>query len=377
MKKTSFYIHFPFCIKKCNYCDFVSFACGGNAQDLTDFYVKEIELWYEKFGRKKISSIYFGGGTPSLLPPENVERILEKICALYDVDCDAEITMEANPKTIDEKKLYDFSTVGVSRLSLGIQSFDDEELGFLGRVYNGYDAEKSFEIARKFFSNLSCDFIYAMPFQTVEKWAKNLERIAMLDVEHLSLYELIIEPKTVFYSMVRDGKISPVSDVVAKRMYDLTNRVLKGKFFQYEISNYSKKNFESRHNLNYWNGGDYIGVGVSASGRIFDGKRHFISDNPRTVDQWKSNVLEGVLPVKILSKKKRAEEMLIMGLRKNCGINFDEFRENCGVDFFDVIDEKKFQNMLSEKRIVCGKNFVRISSKSRAVLDAVIREIIK
>ncbi|MBR1544488.1 MAG: radical SAM family heme chaperone HemW [Alphaproteobacteria bacterium] len=377
MKKNSIYIHFPYCVKKCNYCDFISFPCGGVAPDLLEYYLREVELYHQKFGRKKISSIYFGGGTPSLMPAEMVEKILEKICTLYDVSDDCEITLEVNPKTVSDKKLFAFYQAGINRLSIGIQSLDDEELKFLGRVHSANDAMATLGFAKKYFSNISCDFIYAIPNQSFEKWQKNLDEISGLEVQHLSLYELIIEPKTPIFSWVKSGKIQPLSETVSKKMYEYTNRFLKNKFPQYEISNYSKKGYESRHNLNYWNGGDYIGIGVGAAGRVFDGKKHFISENPRTVLEWKKNLDAGILPLKTLSKTKRAEEMLIMGLRKNRGINFKEFIENSGVNFFDIVDEKKFQNMVNQKFLISCESSVRASVKGRSVLDAVIREIIK
>ena len=377
MRKSSIYLHYPYCLKKCNYCDFVSFACDGKVEDLLNFYLKELNLSFQHFGRRKISSIYFGGGTPSLMSVEMVDKILERICTLFDVDVDAEITLEVNPKTMNAQKFYDFSIAGVNRISVGVQSFDDDELRFLGRVHTLDDARKTLDFAGKYFSNISADFIYAIPGQTLEKWQKNLEEIAKLDVNHLSLYQLIIEPKTKFYSLVKNGKIEPVSEMLAKKMYEYTNRFLKGKFNQYEISNYAKLGFESRHNLNYWDGGDYIGVGVSAAGRIFDGKKHFITENPKTMDAWKKQVEMGTLSMRILPKNKRAEEMIIMGLRKNKGINFKEFQNNSGVDFFTLIDMKKFQNMVQKKFLISCESSVRASFKGRSVLDAIIREIIK
>ncbi len=377
MKKNSIYIHFPYCLKKCNYCDFVSFPCGKGVPDLTQIYFKELDLYYQKFGLKNISSIYFGGGTPSLMSVDMVEKILEKIYTLYHIEKDCEITLEVNPKTVDEKKLCDFQLSGINRLSLGIQSFDDDELKFLGRVHNSNDAVHTLELARKYFKNISCDFIYALPNQTMEKWQQSLEKILLLDVEHLSLYQLIFEPKTPFYSFLKSGKITPISESLSKKMYEYTNKILKPKFPQYEISNYAKKDFESRHNLNYWNGGDYIGIGVSASGRIFDGKKHFISENPKTVSEWKNNIENNILSIKTLSAKKRAEEMLIMGLRKNKGINFTEFKQNSSINFFDIVDSKKLNNMVDKKFLILNNLSIRTSVKGKSVLDAVIREIIK
>ena len=389
MRKTSIYIHFPYCLKKCNYCDFISYPCANfiedsqdfslteNFSDLLNFYTKEIELYHKKFGKKEISSIYFGGGTPSLMPPIMIEGILEKIFNLFNVSNNCEITLEVNPKTVTKKKLSDFYQAGINRLSIGIQSFDDNELKFLGRVHSSNDALSTLENAQKYFSNISCDFIYALPNQTIEKWQKSLDKISSLNINHLSLYQLIIEPKTKIYSLVKSGKTTPILENISKKMYEYTNHFLKSKFPQYEISNYAKKGFESKHNLNYWNGGDYIGIGVSASGRIFDGKKHFISENPKSISDWKKNIDNNILSIKTLSAKKRAEEMLIMGLRKNKGIIFKEFKQNSSINFMDMIDSQKLELMIQKKLLILNKNSIRPSAKGRPLLDAIIREIIK
>lgn len=377
MQKISIYLHFPFCLKKCNYCDFVSYPCLGDVADLSDYYIRELEFYSKFVGRRLVSSIYFGGGTPSLMSPEMIEKIIEKIYSNFDVADDVEITLEVNPKTVNEAKLRGFFTAGVNRLSIGIQSFDDDELRFLGRVHSAGDAYNCLDMARKYFDNISCDFIYALPNQMFEKWCANLEKIKALDVKHLSLYELIIEPKTPLFNMVKSGKILPVNERLAGKMFEYTNKTLRHIFPQYEISNYGKVGFESRHNLNYWNGGDYLGIGVSASGRIcLDGK-FFITENPVSVDEWKKNIDLGALAVRPLSRKKRAEELLIMGFRKNRGIDFAEFKQNSHCDFFDVVNEDKVNILVVQKYLLLSKRGIRTSVRGRSVLDAILREIVK
>ncbi len=377
MRKISIYLHFPFCIRKCNYCDFVSYPCLGGVDNLTEFYIKEIELYSKIVGKRKVSSIYFGGGTPSLMQPEWIELIIQKIYMLFDVEDDCEITLEVNPKTVDEKKIKDFFIAGVNRLSVGIQSLDDEELKFLGRVHSAKDALDTLDFARKYFENISCDFIYALPSQTLEIWQKNLDNIMSLGLNHLSLYQLIVEPKTPLYKWVRSGNVVPVNEKVALSMFEYTNKVLKNITPQYEISNYARKGFESRHNLNYWNGGDYLGIGISASGRIFDGTKFFISENPITVDEWIKNVSCETLSLKSLSKKVRAKELLIMGLRKNRGINFSEFNKNSLISFDEIVDMGKVLNLVKQKFLILSKSGIKLSVRGRNLLDAILREIIK
>lgn len=377
MRKISIYLHFPFCIRKCNYCDFVSYPCLGSVEDFSEVYIREIELYSRFVGRRKVSSIYFGGGTPSLMRAEWIEKIIQKIYALFDVESDCEITLEVNPKTVDEKKIKDFFIAGINRLSLGIQSFDDEELKFLGRVHSAKDALDTLDFSRKYFDNISCDFIYALPFQTLEKWQKNLDNIISLGLNHLSLYQLIVEAKTPLYKWVKDGTVLPIDEKIALSMFEYTNKILKNIIPQYEISNYARKGFESRHNLNYWNGGDYLGIGVSASGRIFDGKKFFISENPINLDAWIKNVSRETLSVKPLRKSARARELLIMGLRKNSGIKFSEFNKNSLISFDEIVDMEKVLNLVKQKFLILSKSGIRLSVRGRNLLDAILREIIK
>lgn len=377
MKKFSIYLHFPFCLKKCNYCDFLSFPCPFEIEDLTDYYLKELDLYFHKFGKRSVPSIYFGGGTPSLMKPVWVERILKKIYDLFDVIDNVEITLEVNPKTVDEKKLYEFFRAGVNRLSVGIQSFDDEELAFLGRVHNSLDAFHILDMANKYFKNINADFIYALPNQSFEKWQNNLEKIKALSLPHLSLYQLIIEPKTYLYSLCKKGKLKPICEDIALKMFKYTNSYLKSSFSHYEVSNYAQKGFESFHNLNYWNGGDYIGIGLGAVGRILEGNHIFAVENPKNIVDWKLNIDRGCLPIKTLTKKSRARELLIMGLRKKSGINLCEFKKNSLCDFNDIVDNVKLKKLLDEKFLIYSNNHIRLSVKGFYLLDAIIREIIK
>ena len=377
MKPISFYFHFPFCVRKCNYCDFVSYSCDGIVPDLLDYYLRELDLYSKFLDDRIVKTIYFGGGTPSLMNPIWIEEIVEKIYSLFSVALDVEITLEVNPKTVNLEKLKCFYQAGINRLSVGIQSLNDEELKFLGRIHNVKDALQTLDYAKKYFSNVSSDFIYALPNQTLENWGANLEKIKQLKLNHLSLYQLIIEPKTPLYNSVKQHKVNPIDDRVAIKMFEYTNRVLKSSLPQYEISNYAKKGFESKHNLNYWNGGDYVGIGVNAAGRIVKDGKIYITENPKQIEQWIKNVDALFLPLKILSKRKRAEELLIMGLRKNKGINFNDFSSSCFLDFFDVVDRQKFENFVNNKYLIMTSGGVRVSVKGRNVLDSVIREIAK
>ena len=383
-RSISVYVHFPYCIRKCRYCDFVSFPCGVDSKypvDMCDYFVREVDAWCRNLpiAGRVVKSIYFGGGTPSLMHPEWVERIIMKICEKFSVSNDVEITLEVNPATVNENKISDFRLAGVNRISLGMQSLSDEQLQFLGRVHNVVQAMETLGYVCKYFNNVSCDFIYAIPNQTLNEWQEELEKIVALGVPHLSLYQLIIEHGTPLYRQVNKGTVFPVSEIVAEKMFRWTNKRMAKVCPQYEVSNYAVNNdMQSKHNINYWVGGDYIGIGVCAAGRIYDidGGKLWQSENPKTVDKWCSMIKDGCVSAKSISKHVRAKELLIMGLRQVCGINFSVFKENCGVDFQKVVDMKMVNRLIEAKMLVLNKNGIRVTRNGMNVLDAILREIV-
>ena len=380
----SIYVHFPYCVRKCRYCDFISFPCGFGAKfpdDICDYYVREICAWCRGLpvAGRNVTSIYFGGGTPSLMSPEWVERIVNVVCENFSVSDDVEVSLEVNPATVNETKVADFRLAGVNRISLGVQSLDDERLRFFGRIHNVAQAMETLEYVRKYFDNVSCDFIYATPNQTLEKWADELEKIIALGVPHLSLYQLIVERGTPLARQVKLGDVVPVSECMAGQMFRLTNSRMAKVCPQYEVSNYAVcRDMQSRHNVNYWVGGDYLGIGVGAAGRVYDDVKQKLwqSVNPNTVDKWCRMIDEERLSVKPISKRVRAEELLIMGLRQVCGISFSEFFANCGVEFERVVNMDRVRALAMAKMIVLKKNGVRVSRKGLNVLDAILREIV-
>jgi len=328
------YIHYPFCLSKCRYCAFASRA--ATPEDLTESYLKELSA----YPRREVSSVYFGGGTPSLMSVESVAKLLTR---LRPSD---EVTLEANPATIDKAKMKALRAAGVNRLSVGVQSLDDNELQFLGRAHTARQALETLDAARSVFGNVNADFIYGLPGQSVSDWARSLEKIVALDLPHYSLYQLTHERGTPI------GKLVPIEEGAAAKMFSLAPKVLR----QYEVSNFARAGFEGRHNLNYWRGGEYIGLGPSAAGRLkIDGKWHEIKNGAR----------------RALSNKSRAREMIISGLRMNAGIDFATFKENSGIDFWSAVDRAAAEELLS-----VGKHGARVPAKLRPVLDSVIREVV-
>ena len=407
-RKLSIYIHFPYCVRKCRYCDFVSFPCGGMGAgvpvlatgavcsasdisagvgitgfplDLCDYYVREVENYakVDGVGGRCVTSIYFGGGTPSLMPVEWVERILDAVCRNFVVEDAAEVTLEVNPATVNEMKVRDLREAGVNRISIGMQSLCDERLKFLGRIHSVGQALETLGWVKRYFSNISCDFIYAVPGQSLAEWQMELEDIVALGVPHLSLYQLIVERGTPLCRQVVRGEVKPVAERVAERMFRWTNRRLKlvgcG---QYEVSNYSVSGMKSRHNVNYWVGGDYLGIGVSAAGRVYDdvtGKL-WQSANPKSMSGWCDMVRNGRTNLRPISKRVRAEELVIMGLRQIAGINFSEFSSNCGMDFWRVVNREKVESLVRGGLIILKNSGIRLSAKGMCLLDAILREIV-
>ena len=339
MNKVGIYIHIPFCLSKCLYCDFCSFP--GTDKQTRDAYVdalvREICSYKESLHNYEVDTIYFGGGTPSLLDVEQMGRIFS---ALYDtakVSQSAEITCEVNPATADEEKLTAWHRLGVNRLSVGVQSFVDAELAALGRRHTAKEAEEFLLLARECgFENLSLDLMYATPHQTLETFAYSLSRAIALAPNHISAYSLKIEEGTPFHRML-DTLLLPSEDTEVA-LYEMCVETLeKAGYCQYEISNYAKPTFESKHNLRYWEMSPYIGVGISAHS-YFMGRRYSNEDDlqaymTRTFTGTPMDVLETDVPTTMY-------ETVMLGLRLGKGIEEKGFREQFGVGFYETYGKK-------------------------------------
>ena len=331
------YIHIPFCVKKCNYCAFNSKA-GGAAEK--NFYVealiKEINL---RGDNSAVQTIYFGGGTPTTLNLNQLEKIICVVRENFSVESFAEITIEANPGTVDENYLRGLKFLGFNRLSLGVQSFDDALLKILGRIHDSRTAIETVALAKKFFDNVSVDLIYGLPNQTLDKLRRDLNRIKNLDVQHVSIYGLEIEEGTKFFELARAGKLPLPAENICADMYDLITETLPTfGYRRYEISNFAKKNFESRHNLGYWTGKKYFGFGAGA--HSFDGKVR--TSNIRDVATYIKKIRAGenvsVIEEKV-TRQAAMEEFCFLGLRKVDGISAQDFYKKFGVKIFDVFGE--------------------------------------
>lgn len=384
------YIHIPFCVKKCQYCDFLSFGmederlkeseCHPTRQcPVPDAYIealcREIQ-WYgqkKEFWHRPVISVFFGGGTPSLMSEEQIRLVMSTLHACFLIQKNAEITMEANPGTLTPAKLKQARQYGINRLSIGLQSTDENELKVLGRIHSYGAFLQSFKWAREAdFKNINVDVITAVPNQTEASYKRTLEQVLRLQPEHISAYSLIIEPDTPFETLEAEGKLNLPDEDEERKMYHLTRSVLKSAGYdRYEISNYAKKGFRCRHNIGYWRRTDYLGLGLGASSLI--GKYRFsntsdmeiyLKENPNS-KMWYADV-------ETLSEKEAMEEFMFLGLRMIRGVREKTFYEVFGKKIMavygKVIEKYRAEGLLQRKngRVYLTENGLDVANQVMA-----------
>lgn len=338
-KDLELYIHIPFCIRKCNYCDFLSFP---SREEERKVYVESLINEIEQTGKildkndYKVRSIFIGGGTPSLLSGEQMERIMQAVRNTFFIIEEAEITMEANPGTLTEANLFSYKKVGVNRLSMGLQSADDSCLHLLGRIHTWEEFLKSYELARKAdFENINIDLMSGLPGQTVSIYERTLEKVMALQPEHISAYSLILEEGTPFGESEEIQKKIP-DEETDREMYQLTKEVLaENGYERYEISNYARRGKECIHNLGYWSGTPYLGFGLGASS-YFEGTRF---SNEKNLEKYQKKPYVPFMmreDYTVLSEKDEMEEFMFLGLRKRAGISEEEFKARFKVSLKDI-----------------------------------------
>jgi putative oxygen-independent coproporphyrinogen III oxidase len=370
------YVHWPFCAQKCPYCDFNSHVRFGGIDEarFRAAFLRELEHTAQRTGPRVVSSIFFGGGTPSLMQPETVGAILDRIGELWSVAPDAEITLEANPGSVEAGRFRGYRAAGVNRVSLGVQSLRDDILKSLGRIHSVAEAKAAIEIARKTFDRFSFDLIYARPKQTVAQWREELSEALAIAGEHLSLYQLTIEPETPFAALHAAGKLVVPDEDAAFGLFDVTQELTaSANLPAYEISNHAAPSEESRHNLLYWRYGEYAGIGPGAHGRLLlDGARYATSTE-RNPEGWASRVEldgHGVVDETRLSRAEEADEMLLMGLRLAEGLDLDRLERLCGAaPSPSTVAELTRQGLIEA---IPGTRRVRASGSGRFILNEIV-----
>jgi len=382
-KEFGVYIHWPFCLSKCPYCDFNSHV-RREAIDEARFsraFAAEIAATATRVPGRTVSTVFFGGGTPSLMQPATIAAVLDAIARHWSVAADAEVTLEANPTSVEATRFRGYRTAGVNRVSLGVQALDDRALGELGRMHSAREALEAVAVARATFDRFSFDLIYARPGQTPDEWASELKRALTQAGEHLSLYQLTIEPDTPFAALHAAGKLKTPGEDVARTLYDTTQEICAAHGLPaYEISNHARPGGECRHNLVYWRGHEYAGIGPGAHGRLnigrldIAGDRHAIATEKRP-ETWLMRVEtsgDGIVSDDVLTREEICDEFLLMGLRLAEGIELKRYAKLAG----RALDPERIA-ALSEHGLVetMPNGRLRVTLPGFPLLDAVVADL--
>ena len=375
------YIHWPFCKSKCPYCDFNSHVQETIAHaDWAPAYHRELSYYKEMIGARHVTSVFFGGGTPSLMQADTVAQVLQSVDDLWGLPQGVEITLEANPTSIEMAKMQDFKAAGVNRVSVGVQALRDADLKFLGREHSANEAVRGLQVAAKVFDRHSFDLIYARPQQTPEQWRQELQQALSLSGGHLSLYQLTIEEGTPFYTRHQRGEFVIPNDDVAGEMYEMTQDLTAAQgLMPYEISNHARFGDESRHNLVYWRYDDYVGVGPGAHGRLTVNGQKIATRAHRAPALWLQRVQKdghGAHHHEIIDSRKQAQEMIMMSLRLAEGMKIDKFESVTGLKISEFINQSKLTMMVEAGWITMNGNIMMATPAGRQRLNAVLAQLL-
>ena len=397
MKESALYIHIPFCDHKCIYCDFYSIITEDNIQPFLKSVKKEIEYYSNFYSHDRIyTSIFFGGGTPSLMEPKYLEEIINSLNKNFKISNDVEITMETNPGTVSKSKLKDFLQIGINRISIGVQSFDDDDLKFLTRIHDNQTAIDTVNNAYAIgFKNISLDLIFNLPGQTKKKWIHNLETALSFPINHISAYSLILERGTILNKMAIEGKVKIQDEDYDAELYELTiDYLISKKFYQYEVSNFCKPGYECRHNNAYWRYKDYLSFGTSAHSFI-NGKRWWnFSSLKKYIFEIESKG-NAVANYEILNEEQKFNEYIMLALRSK-GIDLNEFRNiarceplrdkvsNINIshemvrNFTEWLDKNySYLKKLNSKSFLnMSSDFISLTKQGYAVCDEIIKNLV-
>ncbi|MCI0946485.1 radical SAM family heme chaperone HemW [Clostridioides difficile] len=387
------YVHIPFCVKKCKYCDFNSYKMDIDSKKR---YIEDLKIEMKLYSNKlykdnkyknkeccslnkndKITSIFVGGGTPSILTSDEIREVFISIKEMFDIDENAEITIECNPGTLTLEKLKTMKEIGINRLSIGLQAIQEKHLNFIGRIHTYEEFEKNYKDALSVgFKNINVDLMYSLPNQTLCDWKETLEKVVHLNPTHISAYSLILEEGTELYNMYESNKFELIDENVDIEMYEYTINYLKSKGYnQYEISNYSKEGYNCEHNILYWECEHYIGIGAGASGYINENRYN----NVESLEDYHLSLVKREKPIReneILSEKDMIEEKIFMGLRMNKGIKFEDFKKKFGIDFREKYN-KQIEMLLARKLINQSFEGIQLTQKGREISNSVFIEFME
>jgi oxygen-independent coproporphyrinogen-3 oxidase len=366
------YIHIPFCKQACHYCDFHFSTSLGKKSELVNSLCKELVLRKDEL-EDEVETIYFGGGTPSLLSVEDLRLLISEVYKNYKISENAEITLEANPDDLSNSQIHKFTNSRINRLSIGIQSFFEEDLKLMNRAHNASEALECIKEAKKYFKNISIDLIYGIPGMSNERWMKNLEIALKLDVPHLSCYALTVEPKTALKKFIDKGIVPPVDEETAKQHYEiLLSETEKAGLENYEFSNFGKPGFHSRNNTAYWEGKPYLGIGPSA--HSYDGKSR--SWNVANNTKYIKSIEAGILPseMEILSIEDKYNEYIMTGLRTKKGVSLEKIESEFGKIYAEYL-LKQAENHLQNDLLILENQTLKISKKGKFLSDGIASDL--
>jgi oxygen-independent coproporphyrinogen-3 oxidase len=375
------YVHWPFCKAKCPYCDFNSHVRAGvDEARWRAALVAELDHYADAAAGRRVTSVFFGGGTPSLMDPATASAILDRVARRWPVAADLEVTLEANPTSVEAGRFRDFRRAGVNRVSLGVQALEDDALRMLGRAHDAREARGAIDLARRHFDRYSFDLIYARPDQTVAGWTAELDAALELAGEHLSLYQLTIEPGTAFHTRWQRGDILLPDDERAGALYEATQaRLAAAGLPAYEISNHARPGAECRHNLTYWRYGDYVGIGPGAHGRLtLDGEK-VATRQRRAPETWLAAVERSGHATEervAVTPDERAEEMLMMGLRLAEGVPRRRFRAETGAEIEALLAHGGLADLVVGGFLVLDEAGLRATAAGRQRLNAVLAALL-
>lgn len=367
------YIHIPFCKQACHYCDFHFSTSVKNKTQLLEALVQEIQLRHTDWQDEPIETIYFGGGTPSVLTVEELHHLLDAVYANFQVIAAPEITLEANPDDLSPEYLLALSQTRINRLSIGIQSFFDADLQLMNRAHNGEQAKQSLALATQYFDNITLDLIYGMPNMTNDQWLQNIETALSYGIPHISCYALTVEPKTALHSYIQKGQMPPLDEALAAEHFKLLVELLEANgFVHYEFSNFGKPNYFSQNNSSYWLGKKYLGIGPSA--HSFDGQSRSwnVSNNAKYIKAIQSQELHS--ETEILSLTDRYNEYIMTGLRTIWGVSLDKVEKEYGVNYINYLN-KQIQSHVQNGLLKIEDGILTTTAQGKFLGDGIVADL--
>jgi oxygen-independent coproporphyrinogen-3 oxidase len=367
------YIHIPFCKQACHYCDFHFSTSMKKKEEMVLALAKELQLRKKKFQKESVATIYFGGGTPSVLTPAEIRFLIDAVYENYTVVSTPEITLEANPDDLSEERIAAFAELGINRLSIGIQSFFEEDLQLMNRAHNSEEAQKCLEIATRYFDNISLDLIYGIPGMTNERWQQNIETALSFGIPHISSYALTVESKTALNKLIQTGKIASPNDEVAQEHFMILVETLENNgFVHYELSNFGKENYFSQNNSAYWLGKKYLGIGPSA--HSYDGvsRSWNVSNNALYLKAIQNEELPN--EIEKLTLEDRYNEYIMTGLRTIWGVSLVRIEQEFGIEFLNYLKQQS-QKFIDDGLLFIADDILKPTLKGKFLTDGIASDL--